>query len=130
MLHCERFERSANTYMNAALLLPVSTPPNSQWPPGSPFEPLHAGSLTLRDTSIIQPAVLEFERIDLNTLSQEKHYGEHVERFLKSEAVEPHGDDSIRLMDRWIEATWAQGQFGEFWLTKLPPVDGRHYWHL
>lgn len=116
--------------MNAAQPFPVTTSTNSQWPPGSPFEPLHAGSLLLHDLSSIQPAVLEFARIDLNTRSQEKYFGEHAERFLKSEAVQPPGGESIALFDRWIDATWPQGQIGEFWLTKLPPQKGQHYWHL
>lgn len=118
------------TYMNVAQNLPVSLTLNDQWPPGSPFKPLDASPFILSGGDRGQPPVLEFERIDLNTRSQEKHYREYAERFLKAESVQSPCGESIALFDRWIDATWPQGQIGEFWLTKLPPVKGQHYWHL
>lgn len=91
---------------------------------------MDAGLLLQGEFSTAHPVALEFERIDLNTRSQEKHYREHAERFLKSGNAAPQPVGNEMLLDWWIEATWPQGQIGEFWLTKLPPLKGQHYWHL
>lgn len=72
--------------------------------------------------------VVELDRVDLDTRSQEKNYGQHAARFLRSHRDELQLDDSGRILGDWLERTWPTGEVREFWLTKLPPQNGRHSW--
>jgi hypothetical protein len=74
------------------------------------------------------PPVLEFDRIDLDTRAKEQHYGQHAARFLRSRRDELQLGDSERILGDWLETTWPTGELREFWLTKLPPQNGRHSW--
>lgn len=112
------------TNIQSNLISPIS----SLSPPGSPFAPLDATTLPAPHFVGTEPPVLEFNRIDLDTRIHENHYGQHAAKFLRSHRDELQIEDSDRILGDWLEKTWPTGEVREFWLTKLPPQNGRHSW--